>query len=198
MKKVVLLIDAGYLQTIIKSEQYECNVQTITKIAHACYSEKTEELSKILYYDCDSFNPIDEATGKPYKYLKFNKEQKFDKQENKLIKQLAKEDLFAIRLGILKFDGWNGNKPKFRQKGVDMRIGLDIAHISHQGKVDRIILITGDTDFIPAMKYARKFGIQIVLTKFTKHKLSPELQYHTDFTRILELSDLKLKKWQKK
>jgi uncharacterized LabA/DUF88 family protein len=32
-----------------------------------------------------------------------------------------------------------------------MRIGLDMAHLAHQGKIDRIILITADTDFIPAM-----------------------------------------------
>jgi uncharacterized LabA/DUF88 family protein len=27
-----------------------------------------------------------------------------------------------------------------------MRIGLDMAHLAHQGKIDRIILITADTD----------------------------------------------------
>jgi hypothetical protein len=28
-----------------------------------------EELHKILYYDCDSFDPIDKKTGKPFFYL---------------------------------------------------------------------------------------------------------------------------------
>ena len=61
------------------------------------------------------------------------------------IKDLAKKDLFAVRSGVLKFRGY---KPKqtpvnpigqltdadfsadFEQKGVDMRIGLDIASYS--------------------------------------------------------------------
>ena len=37
------------------------------------------------------------------------------------------------------------------QKGVDMRIGLDIAALSYKRLVDRIILISGDSDFVPAL-----------------------------------------------
>lgn len=49
------------------------------------------------------------------------------------------------------------------QKGVDMRIGLDIASMAFKGQVDQIILIAGDSDFVPAAKLARREGIDFIL-----------------------------------
>ncbi|WRN43435.1 NYN domain-containing protein [Staphylococcus aureus] len=50
-----------------------------------------------------------------------------------------------------------------QQKGVDMKIGLDIASLSFKHQVDKIILIAGDSDFVPAAKLARTEGIDFVL-----------------------------------
>ena len=36
------------------------------------------------------------------------------------------------------------------QKGVDMRIGVDISSLAFKKQVDQIILISGDSDFVPA------------------------------------------------
>jgi uncharacterized LabA/DUF88 family protein len=47
-----------------------------------------------------------------------------------------------------------------RQKGVDMRIGLDIASMTLKHQVDTIILVTGDSDFVPAAKLARREGVE--------------------------------------
>ncbi len=49
------------------------------------------------------------------------------------------------------------------QKGVDMKIGLDIASLSLKKLVDQIILVSGDSDFVPAAKLARREGIDFVL-----------------------------------
>ena len=44
-----------------------------------------------------------------------------------------------------------------------MRIGLDIASLSYKKQVDQIILIAGDSDFVPAAKLARREGIDFIL-----------------------------------
>ena len=49
------------------------------------------------------------------------------------------------------------------QKGVDMRIGLDIASLSFKRQVDQIVLVAGDSDFVPAAKMARREGIDFIL-----------------------------------
>ena len=75
------------------------------------------------------------------------------------------------------------SNPDFEQKGVDMRIGLDIATYANNRSVDRIILITGDTDCLPAMKLARTAGLQVVLVQFRQQRLARELLWHSDYQR---------------
>jgi len=74
-------------------------------------------------------------------------------------------------------------KPDFEQKGVDLRIGLDIATYSVPRLVDRIVLVTGDTDLIPVMKLARRNGVQVVGVELPNHKMSSELHVHVDIRR---------------
>ena len=54
-------------------------------------------------------------------------------------------------------------QPTIQQKGVDMRIGLDIAALTLKKMVNVIVLVTGDSDFVPAMKFARREGAQLFL-----------------------------------
>lgn len=50
-----------------------------------------------------------------------------------------------------------------RQKGVDMRIGIDIVSLTLKKQVDQIVLIAGDSDFVPAAKLARREGVDFIL-----------------------------------
>ena len=42
-----------------------------------------------------------------------------------------------------------------------MRVGLDIASLTLKKQVEVIVLVTGDSDFVPAMKFARREGALI-------------------------------------
>jgi uncharacterized LabA/DUF88 family protein len=53
--------------------------------------------------------------------------------------------------------------PDMQQKGVDLRIGLDIARLSLQHLVDTLVVVTGDSDMVPAFKFARREGIRVYL-----------------------------------
>lgn len=50
-----------------------------------------------------------------------------------------------------------------KQKGVDMKLGLDVASMAFKRQVDQIVLVAGDSDFVPATKLARREGIDVVL-----------------------------------
>ena len=66
-----------------------------------------------------------------------------------------------------------------KQKGVDMRIGLDIASMAYKHQVTKMILIAGDSDFVPAAKLARREGIDFVLNPMGA-KINPDLNEHID------------------
>ncbi|MDA7999858.1 MAG: NYN domain-containing protein [Alphaproteobacteria bacterium] len=53
--------------------------------------------------------------------------------------------------------------PNLQQKGVDMRVGLDIARLSMGRMVDSIIVVAADSDFVPALKFARREGVRVYL-----------------------------------
>lgn len=50
-----------------------------------------------------------------------------------------------------------------RQKGVDMRIAIDIASLTLKRQAGTIVLVAGDSDFVPAAKLARREGMEFVL-----------------------------------
>ena len=66
-----------------------------------------------------------------------------------------------------------------------MRLGIDIASLAYQKIVNQIILIGGDADFVPALKLARKLGIEIVLDPLTTDKIRDSLSEHIDYIEIL-------------
>ena len=62
-----------------------------------------------------------------------------------------------------------------------MRIGLDIASLALKQQVDILVLVTGDSDFVPPMKFARREGIQFAIVTLG-HKVHQDLLEHVDFS----------------
>lgn len=142
------------------------------------------ELYRIFFYDCP---PMDKKMHNPIskKCIDFSKsnEAMF---RNTLHHELRRKRKVALRLGRIAPDVTWGFKAaitekllkgkitiaelteddvtlNFRQKGVDMRIGLDITSIALKKQAERIVLISGDSDFVPAAKFARREGIDFIL-----------------------------------
>lgn len=66
-----------------------------------------------------------------------------------------------------------------RQKGIDMKIGVDIASLALKRFVDSIVLFSGDSDFVPAAKLARREGVDFVLDPMFAN-VEPQLFEHID------------------
>jgi uncharacterized LabA/DUF88 family protein len=89
----------------------------------------------------------------------------------------------AIRLQKIA-DAWRSLTPDdlklgLRQKGVDMRIGIDITTLTLKKQVDTIILVTGDSDFVPAAKVARREGVEFILDPLWQ-SVNDDLHEHVD------------------
>lgn len=63
-----------------------------------------------------------------------------------------------------------------------MRIGLDIASITFKKQAERIVLVSGDSDFVPAAKLARREGLEFILDPMWA-PIKPDLQEHIDRLR---------------
>ena len=186
--RVSILIDGGHTRVLARQAGYTYDPDYIEKIAHAAV-QPGEELLRVLYYDCAPYNGTQR--------LPVSGTDRVFTGSDRWLNDLAAKDLFAVRRGVIKFRGFKPKripiaaaaltdavfKPDFEQKGVDMRIGLDIANHAATKSVDRILLMTADTDCLPAMKHARIAGLQIALVSFPNSRIAPELRWHSDFER---------------
>lgn len=69
------------------------------------------------------------------------------------------------------------------QKGVDMRLGLDVASLAFKKQVDQIVIVAADADFVPAAKLARREGIDVVLDCMGATNAASDLVEHVDGVR---------------
>jgi uncharacterized LabA/DUF88 family protein len=65
------------------------------------------------------------------------------------------------------------------QKGVDMRVGMDMARLALRDMVRTIVVVTGDSDFVPAFKFVRREGVKVILDPLGQN-VRPELKHHAD------------------
>lgn len=154
-------------------------------LRHQQKHDGERKLYRIFYYDCP---PIGKSVYHPLlkKSIDFRHSDTYS-WTNKFFEELKKQRKVALRLGELsdEFASFQLSSDKlkalgqgkiifsdltekdfhvtFQQKGVDMKIGLDIASLAYKNQVDQIILIAGDSDFVPASKLARREGIDFIL-----------------------------------
>lgn len=211
MIKTAILIDGGFYQkraySLFKSKDPQESVKELIQYCHRLlhHSKKEEvELYKIFYYDCP---PMKKVLYHPFlsKQIDLSKTDMY-KWMNDFLDEMKRQRKVAVRLGaladeqakyILKSDVLkhlcNGKKSwtdisesdfilDVRQKGVDMKIGLDIASMAYKKQVDRIILISGDSDFVPAAKLARREGIDFILDPM-QASIKDDLMEHIDGIR---------------
>ena len=157
-------------------------------------------LYRIFYYDC---LPLGKKVHNPIskKVVDFSKTEEYAFRMD-LLESLKRKRKVALRIGTLKDNNnWqiypgrvkellSGKKKlkdladneiflEVRQKGIDMKIGVDIATLALKNFVDTIVLFSGDSDFVPAAKLARREGIDFVLDPM-RANVEPQLFEHID------------------
>lgn len=212
--KTAILVDGGFYrrraQIKIGEKSAEERANELDNYCRRHLSEKNQprhELYRIFYYDCP---PMSKKVYHPFLKTQID----FSKSDLNLwmtefLSQLKQHRKFALRLGKLadsqacytlrtnivkklcsgRISLEDLTEQDFMiqvdQKGVDMKIGLDIASLSYKKQVDQIVLISGDSDFVSAAKLARREGIDFVLDPLGA-PIKPDLFEHIDGLRTCD------------
>jgi uncharacterized LabA/DUF88 family protein len=196
--RYALLLDGGFLRRKLGTPPRRVEATDIslftTRVSALPYLVGMR-LHRIYFYDS---RPLESREQKPLGggVIDFGKSEPAARNK-RLQSALMKEPFFALRFGELHLEGWRLRRkvlqrtgprveidaaalePNIRQKGVDMRIGLDIASLTLKKHVQVIVLVTADSDFIPAMKFARREGAQLVLVTLG-HGIRDGMREHAD------------------
>lgn len=207
---VAILVDGGFYRKQakalfgVKTPQARADELVKYCLRHLDDHEVFNRLYRIFYYDCPpsekklqhpwTGEPINLATTEEHQWM------------TDFLKTLSSKRKVAIRKGevlesesgyVLTADAQKRlcrkeitfdeiAKDDFRldikQKGVDTRICLDIASLAYQRLVTQIVLIAGDSDFVPAAKHARRAGIDFILDPL-RRGIKESLNEHVDGIR---------------
>jgi uncharacterized LabA/DUF88 family protein len=161
--KVVVFIDNAYLirlKNYFFVDKFKYNLKEfILNIAR----KNKLSVKKIFIYDAPPFqteNPDEEENRKKEDYDKFSG---FFREQGIILREGRTQ-----RLKI-------GDKFIYKQKGVDMLLGIDAISAKNDfPDVGGVVLLTGDSDFVPLVEKLKKLNILVFLwTYFEKIRKNP-------------------------
>jgi uncharacterized LabA/DUF88 family protein len=113
------------------------------------------------------------------------KSQKLRSGQQERFKRLKNAGFHVVRGRFLNVEG------KYIEKGVDVRIGVDLVVGALKNYYEKAFLISSDGDLEPAMEYAIKEGKkEIVYVAFEGSKLSYHLVQQANHIRMIKKSEL--------
>ena len=211
MSKTAIMVDGGFFHKRANAlwgsdETAKARAERLHGYCfrHLRNGKSYNELYRIFYYDCP---PMEGGIFHPMLQRTISmKNTDIYKWMTEFLAEMTKKRKVAMRLGRIAEsqahyaltnkatkDLYNGNlrfedikeehfAANISQKGVDMKLGIDIVSVALKQQVSQIVLISGDSDFVPAAKIARREGIDFVLDPMWAH-INPELQEHIDGLR---------------
>ena len=183
MRTAAVFIDGGYLQKVIEGYGKP-------RIDHGRFADwacQPYERFRAYYYDCAPFqssNPTPEEKVRAENFERF-------------LRALQSIPRFTVRLGRLARRDREDGSSYYEQKGVDLQMGLDIASAALLGRVDVVVIVSGDSDLLPAVEYVKERGLLVCHVHGARATYHPRLWASADERKEITpevLDSLKLEK----
>jgi len=190
--KTIVLIDGENFLHKLKEEFGANNKRDIRKelvnikLSHLLNSKisilKETEQAEIRYYSAKL------SVYKPQKEMS----NRLIEAQRKLKRNLENQGIKFIITGHVRPQNvLQEGKVIFKEKGVDVKIAVDMISLACDKLAEKIILCSSDSDLQPAVKESRKRGIEVVYLGFQSNP-NKGLKATTDSSILLTKKDLSL------
>ena len=196
--EAVIFIDGNNFYHNLKQIKIKPSNLDFEKLVNIISNHFNCELKEVRYYN--SMPTIRDGKDIYFSHLKFiddlRKIPKFKIFTRKLQVHSTKELLKEKQELINSMDLCKSCKPiveenllgvignvKKKEKGIDITIAIDIVEFAVNKKADILILLSGDSDFIPALELAKKKDIEVKSVSLSKG-YSQQLRDNFDFLVI--------------
>jgi len=166
-----VFVDGGYLAAILKAEHEEPRI-SFDKLSDIVAGPEYERLRTYFYYCM----PYQSDSPSPEEKVRYSRTQGW-------LLHLQRLPRFEVRLGKLERRG-----NSFEQKRVDVLLSVDLVRMSWDHQIQKAVLITGDSDFVPAVQAAKDAGVLVHLyysEESAHHELRDACDERTPITRDL-------------
>lgn len=163
MEETLVFVDEGFLDKLTKLFGGGIRLK-FDKFDFAKRIAKKQNLlcKHLFYYTCPPFQSY------PLTEEQINRKKGYDK----FIEALSKNKDITIRQGrCQKIINSNG-KEDYSQKGVDTLLTIDLSHLREDfPNINKIILVSSDTDFCPIIKdIEKRWKIEVILYSYYERK----------------------------
>jgi uncharacterized LabA/DUF88 family protein len=166
MNRAVVLIDGGYFRSILDTDFDRPKIDFLKFSDTICGGD---ERLRTYYYTCmpyQSSPPTDD-------------EKRRFSAADKFVYTLRNLPRFDVRLGKLAHVG-----KEFVQKRVDILLAVDLVRMSWGRFIGTAILVTGDSDFVPAVEAAKDAGV-LVRLYYSQSSIHDELRSAVDESFVI-------------
>lgn len=157
--RAAVFIDNGYVKKILSNGVHMDFMKFCKK---ACGDR---ERLRTYFYDCMPYQsepPTEDEKVRYSRYCKFRN-------------SIEKQPRFQMRFGKLSRSK-NGD---FEQKRVDILLAVELVRLSWAHQIGHAILLTGDSDFVPAVEAAKDAGV-ITSLYYSRKSIHDELLQAVD------------------
>jgi uncharacterized LabA/DUF88 family protein len=170
IKRIMIFIDGGYFRNILlkylvgdqgKEPQRIARALSLISdnvIRYTDFKDHELEIIRIYYYD-GLVDTSDETYDKGKQFFEDLKSNYFSRKP------------IELKFGRL-IKGENG---KYRQKGVDVLLSIDLVVKAFQDHYDLALLIAGDDDFVDAVKVVKDLTGKRIIGLYKPEETSPRL-----------------------
>lgn len=151
--RAVIFIDGAYVLPQFKLHDITPDYEELADyLLKPLRKQVPLDLLRCYFYYCPPWM----STEPTHNELKRMEEHEIFMKEIKSIKR------WAVRLGKLQ-RRWDGYKEYYEQKRVDVLLSVDMVRHAAAGHIQHVILVAGDSDFIPAVEAAQESGATVSL-----------------------------------
>lgn len=155
MSRLAIFIDGGYVDQVLRHEFAGAKIsydKLVSEIASTIYSDI--DLLRSYYYHCE---PYKSDPPTPDESQRFGRMQSF-------LNSLRRLESFEVRLGrLVRRNLGTQGEVRYEQKMVDILLSIDLVQLSSRGNITHAALVSGDSDFVPAVRIAREAGVSVWL-----------------------------------
>jgi len=172
-KRVIIFLDGSNFYHRLKDEELD-----FEGLLDFDYKKLAEWLvHKRMLIDCIYY------VGLVRKEVSNRKSEELVRNQQKLFSRLQKQD-WRIKTGyMMKYD------KDYKEKGVDVKLAVDVLDFAYQNKYDTAIIVSSDTDLIPSIIRVKELGKSIEYIGFS-HRPSFAMQRYADLSRLLSRVEL--------
>lgn len=151
MGVTAVFIDGAYLEKVLLYDHAKARIH-FGRLVDTMV--EGDELLRAYYYHCLPYQSSPPTEEEKARYA----------ARRRFIDALRHLPRFEVRLGKLAFRGLaDDGRPMFQQKRVDLMLGVDMALLAGKNRIAKVALLTGDSDFTPAVEAVKNEGVLTTL-----------------------------------